>query len=38
MHRKCNATYEYEPDQEFGWCDECQAPTVMSGLMLFDIV
>ncbi len=34
MNEGCNATYDYEPDQDRGWCEECQTNTVKSGLVL----
>ena len=30
----CDATYEYEPDCEAGWCEECDQNTVKSALIL----
>jgi len=30
----CDATYEYEPDQDMGWCENCDTKTVKSGLVL----
>jgi len=30
----CNYTQELEPDQDRGWCTECQANTMKSALIL----
>ncbi len=38
MNEGCDATYEYEPDQDKGWCEECGTGTVKSGLMLAGII
>ena len=34
----CNATYENEPDQDRGWCQECDSQTVKSGAILAGII
>ena len=34
MEPDCNATYEYEPDSENGYCENCQKNSVTSGLRL----
>lgn len=34
----CEYTTEVEPDQSRGWCEECQANTVASALMLAGII
>lgn len=34
MNEGCNATYQYEPDQDRGWCEECNTGTVKSALIL----
>lgn len=34
----CDATYEYEPDQDKGWCEECGTNTVESCLSLAGIL
>ena len=38
MNPGCDASYLYEPDQERGWCDECETNTVKSCLILYGIV
>jgi hypothetical protein len=34
----CECTYDYEPDQDRGWCDECESNTVVSALILSGII
>ena len=34
----CDSTTEMEPDQDRGWCEECQAGTMVSALILGGIV
>ena len=34
----CDYTAEMEPDQDRGWCEECQAGTMVSALMLGGII
>jgi len=34
----CGYTTEYEPDQDAGWCENCGTNTVVSGLILADII
>ena len=34
----CDYTAEMEPDQDRGWCEECQAATMVSALVLADII
>lgn len=34
----CTYTTEYEPDQDRGWCDECEKPTVVSVLVLLGVI
>ena len=34
----CDATYDYEPDQEKGWCGECDTQTVVSILILMGVI
>lgn len=36
MH--CHAIFEYEPDQDKGWCDECEENTVESLYHLIQII
>jgi hypothetical protein len=34
----CNYSEELEPDQDRGWCDECQANTMKSALILAGVI
>lgn len=34
----CDYTAEYEPDQDAGWCEECNAGTVASALILAGVI
>ena len=34
----CDYTAEYEPDQDAGWCEECETGTVASALILADVI
>lgn len=34
----CDFTGEYEPDQDRGWCEECERETVASGLILAGMI
>lgn len=34
MTEGCDYTSDVEPDQDRGWCEECNKPTVKCGLML----
>jgi hypothetical protein len=34
MNHGCEYTTWYEPDQQHGWCEECQESTVCSALIL----
>lgn len=34
----CNYTAEYEPDQDAGWCEECDTTTVASALILAGVI
>lgn len=34
----CSFTAGYEPDQDEGWCDECQTPTVASAFILSGVI
>jgi hypothetical protein len=38
MNKDCGATYEYEPDQNRGWCEVCGTNSVVSGLILIGII
>lgn len=35
---KCGYTTEVEPDQRGGWCEECNKGTVLSCLVLADVI
>jgi hypothetical protein len=34
----CDYTAEYEPDQDAGWCEECNTGTVASALVLAGMI
>ena len=38
MNKDCDARYEYEPDQDKGWCSECNTGSVKSLLILMGII
>jgi hypothetical protein len=38
MNSSCECTYDYEPDQDKGWCDACSTTSVTSGLILLGII
>ena len=38
MNHSCSNVYEYEPDQDKGWCDCCASNTVKSGLILAGMI
>jgi hypothetical protein len=38
MNPDCNATYEYEIDQDRGWCEECRSNSVKSIMILAGII
>jgi len=38
MNPDCDATYEYEPDQDRGWCEECQSNSVKSIMILAGVI
>jgi hypothetical protein len=38
MNEDCNYTCDMEPDQERGWCDECRTNSMMSGLILAELI
>jgi hypothetical protein len=38
MNPSCSNVYEYEPDQDKGWCDCCASNTVKSGLILAGMI
>ena len=35
---KCGYTTEMEPDQDRGWCEECEGNTVKSALILAGVI
>ena len=35
---KCGYTTEMEPDQDKGWCDECEKNTVKSAMVLMGVI
>ena len=37
MAKGCDYTTGVEPDQDRGWCEECEKPTVQGGLILIGI-
>ena len=34
----CDYTTDVEPDSDCGWCEECNAGTVVSGLVLMGVI
>ena len=38
MSKDCNYSTEMEPDQDRGWCENCEKNTVVSAGMLMGIV
>jgi len=38
VNKGCDYTCEVEPDQEAGWCEECETNTVKSALILAGII
>jgi len=38
MNEDCYFTAEYEPDQENGWCEDCETKTVKSAMVLAGIM
>jgi hypothetical protein len=38
MNVGCNYTTEYEPDQDKGWCGDCNTNTVKSALIIVGII
>lgn len=38
MNVGCDFSAEYEPDQEDGWCEECQMRSVTSCLVLLGVM
>ncbi len=38
INPSCSDVYEYEPDQNEGWCESCNSNTVKSGLILAGLI
>jgi hypothetical protein len=38
MNAGCDFSAEYEPDQQEGWCEECQTRSVTSCLVLLGVI
>jgi hypothetical protein len=38
MNEGCDFTAELEPDQREGWCEECETPSLKSGIVLAGIL
>ena len=38
MNDGCDATYNYEPDQNKGWCEECNTNSVQSCLVIIGVI
>lgn len=38
MNLDCDYAAEIEPDQTEGWCEECQTPSVRSGVVLAGLI
>ena len=38
MNPGCDYTTEMEPDQDHGWCEECDAPSMKSALILEGLI
>jgi hypothetical protein len=38
MNPDCDYTTEVEPDQREGWCEECDTPSVKSGVVLAGLI
>jgi hypothetical protein len=38
MNEECEENYNYEPDQDQGYCEVCETNTVMSCLRLNDMI
>lgn len=34
----CDYTTEYEPDQDRGWCENCDSNTVVSAMVLMGVI
>lgn len=38
MNDDCDYTTEVEPDQDRGWCEECETNTVKSAMVIMGII
>lgn len=38
MNEECEETYNYEPDQNGGYCEVCETNTVVSCVVLSDLI
>lgn len=38
LNAGCGYTQDLEPDQDAGWCENCQAATMASALMLANLI
>lgn len=38
MNDGCGYVADMEPDQECGWCDECQAPSLCGLMVLLGVI
>jgi hypothetical protein len=38
MNPDCGYTSEVEPDQQEGWCEECEVRSVRSGIVLAGLI
>lgn len=38
LNAECGYTQDLEPDQGAGWCENCQAPTMASALILANLI
>jgi hypothetical protein len=38
MEANCNYTCEMEPDQDHGYCEECKRNSVVSAMVLADVI
>lgn len=34
----CDCTYDYEPDQDAGYCEECKSNSVVSAMVLLGVI
>ena len=38
MNADCDASYDYEPDQDHGYCEECRSNSVVSAMVLMGLI